>query len=103
MHIPRKADKDCISELAMNRIVSRLLVMMLTALFAVTVAVAMGFAGAYLYLEPEIPQAAELRDIRLQLPLQVFTRDGKLHSSPLRTTASTSTPVSTGKGCCAPS
>lgn len=78
MHIPQKAGKDCISELAMNRIVPRLLVMMLTALFAVAVAVAMGFAGAYLYLEPEIPQAAELRDIRLQLPLQVFTRDGKL-------------------------
>ena len=78
MHIPRRGGKDCISELAMNRIVSKLLVMTLTALFATAVAVAMGFAGAYLYLEPEIPQAAELRDIRLQLPLQVFTRDGKL-------------------------
>jgi penicillin-binding protein 1A len=55
---------------------------LLAALVAVAVAVALaillGFAGAYLYLEPEIPTAAELREVKSQLPLQVLSRDGKL-------------------------
>ncbi len=38
----------------------------------------MGFAGAYQYLAPEIPEAASLRDVRTQLPLRVYSRDGKL-------------------------
>ncbi|MDH4311043.1 MAG: penicillin-binding protein 1A [Gammaproteobacteria bacterium] len=45
---------------------------------SVLVLVCMGFAGAYQYLVPEIPDAASLRDVRTQLPLRVYTRDGKL-------------------------
>jgi len=78
MHIPRNPDKDCISEFAMSRTISRLIVIVLTAAVAAAVAVVLGFAGAFLYLEPEIPDAAELRDVRLQLPLMVYTKDGKL-------------------------
>jgi penicillin-binding protein 1A len=54
------------------------LVTFLTAALAITAAVALGFAGAYQYLEPELPDAAELRQVPLQLPLQVYSRDGKL-------------------------
>ena len=32
----------------------------------------------YYYVEPSIPQAAELRDIKVQVPLQVYSRDGRL-------------------------
>ena len=47
---------------------------------------ALGFAlvmaglliGVYYYVAPGLPQAAELRDIKIQLPLQVYSRDGRL-------------------------
>ena len=58
----------------MTRIIGALLA---TAL-SVLVLVGMGFAGAYQYLAPEIPDAAALRDVKTQLPLRVYTRDGKL-------------------------
>jgi penicillin-binding protein 1A len=49
-------------------------------------ALAVGFAlvvsglliGVYYYVAPGLPQAAELRDIRIQVPLQVYSRDGRL-------------------------
>lgn len=34
--------------------------------------------GFYLYLKPELPDVATLRDIRLQTPMQIYSRDGKL-------------------------
>lgn len=34
--------------------------------------------GAYFYIEPSLPQAEEIRDIRLQIPMSVYTRDGRL-------------------------
>jgi penicillin-binding protein 1A len=33
---------------------------------------------AYVYLKPALPDVASLRDIQLQVPLRVYTRDGKL-------------------------
>lgn len=49
-------------------------------------ALALGFAlvmaglliGVYYYVAPGLPQAAELRDIKIQVPLQVYSRDGRL-------------------------
>lgn len=35
-------------------------------------------AGAIQYLGPEIPDVASLRDVRLQVPLRVYSRDGQL-------------------------
>ncbi|MEQ9465586.1 MAG: transglycosylase domain-containing protein, partial [Haliea sp.] len=35
-------------------------------------------AGVYLYLNPGLPDVATLRDVKLQTPMQVFTRDGDL-------------------------
>lgn len=35
-------------------------------------------AGVYLYLSPNLPDVATLRDVKLQTPMRVYTRDGKL-------------------------
>ena len=51
---------------------------LLAAALSVLVMVGMGFAGAYQYLAPDIPQAASLRDVKTQLPLRVYSRDGRL-------------------------
>ena len=39
---------------------------------------AIALAVAYYYLEPDLPDIDNLREVRLQVPLQVFSRDGKL-------------------------
>ena len=36
------------------------------------------FAGIYLYLAPNLPDVETLRDVRLQTPMRVYTRDGAL-------------------------
>ena len=78
MHIARRGFKDWVSDLSMRRLVAGLLVTVLTLAIALAGAVALGFAGALQFLEPEIPAAAELRDVRVQLPLSVYSRDGRL-------------------------
>lgn len=35
-------------------------------------------AGIYLYLSPNLPDVETLRDVRLQTPMRVYTRDGEL-------------------------
>ena len=35
-------------------------------------------AGVYLYLSPNLPDVATLRDVKLQTPMRVYTRDGQL-------------------------
>jgi penicillin-binding protein 1A len=61
-----------------RKFMTRILGALLATAVSVLVLVGMGFAGAYQYLAPEIPDAASLRDIKTQLPLRVYTRDGKL-------------------------
>ena len=41
-------------------------------------ALVLGFCGAEEYLEPDLPDVAALRDVRLQVPLRIYTRDGRL-------------------------
>ena len=41
-------------------------------------ATAMAFSSIYLYLKPGLPSVESLRDIRLQTPLRVYSRDMKL-------------------------
>ncbi len=41
-------------------------------------AAAIALGAAYYYLEPELPDIDNLREVRLQVPLKVFSRDGKL-------------------------
>jgi penicillin-binding protein 1A len=50
------------------------------ALAAFTVAGAAILVGAYYYLAPGLPSAEELRNIRIQVPLQIYSRDGRLIS-----------------------
>jgi len=38
----------------------------------------LAICGAFQYLNPELPDVATLRDVRLQVPLRVYSRDGKL-------------------------
>jgi penicillin-binding protein 1A len=40
--------------------------------------IAMGLAGAFQYLRPDLPEVAALRDVQLQVPLRVYSRDGRL-------------------------
>ena len=41
-------------------------------------AAALGAGGLYWYLAPKLPSAESLRDVRMQVPLRVYTRDEKL-------------------------
>ena len=38
----------------------------------------LGLSGAWLYISPGLPDVERLRDVRLQTPLQVYSRDGQL-------------------------
>jgi penicillin-binding protein 1A len=48
------------------------------ALFGIFVAGLVGTLGIYLYLAPQLPTLEDLRDVRLQVPLRVYSRDGGL-------------------------
>ncbi|AOS96619.1 Penicillin-binding protein 1A [Microbulbifer aggregans] len=61
------------SEKARNRLLS-----LLWLALAGAAATAMAFASIYLYLKPGLPSVESLRDIRLQTPLRVYSRDLKL-------------------------
>ena len=37
-------------------------------------------SGGYFYVAPGLPQAEELRDVRVQIPLSIYSRDGRLIS-----------------------
>ncbi|HSN69886.1 MAG TPA: transglycosylase domain-containing protein, partial [Steroidobacteraceae bacterium] len=40
--------------------------------------IALGLAGAYQYLRPDLPDVEALREVQLQVPLRVYSRDGRL-------------------------
>jgi penicillin-binding protein 1A len=78
MHKRRSSGKDWVADLSTRKLAAGLLVTTVTMASALVGLVVLGFAGAYQFLESEIPDAAELRDVRTQLPLAVLSRDGKL-------------------------
>jgi penicillin-binding protein 1A len=49
-----------------------------TVIVAVAGFVGLAFLATYYYLKPTLPDVAVLRDVRLQVPLRVYSRDGKL-------------------------
>ena len=61
----------------MKWIVSLLKFLMSLAFTGVLLAAGLLVAG-YLYLEPTLPSTESLRDVRLQVPLRVYSRDGRL-------------------------
>jgi penicillin-binding protein 1A len=48
------------------------------AVLAVVGGGALAVLGAYQYLQPALPDVTTIKDIRLQVPLRVYSRDGKL-------------------------
>jgi penicillin-binding protein 1A len=62
----------------MRRYLSSPLRLILAALIALTGALILGLLGAYQYLRPALPDVTAIKDIRLQVPLRVYSRDGKL-------------------------
>ena len=48
------------------------------ALVSLAGLVGLAFLATYYYLKPTLPDVAVLRDVRLQVPLRVYSRDGRL-------------------------
>ena len=64
---------------------------LLAALYAGLLSLILLGSGVYLYLKPQLPNVDQLREIALETPLQIYSRDGKLisefgekHSRPLK-------------------
>ncbi|MEJ2404362.1 MAG: penicillin-binding protein 1A [Candidatus Thiodiazotropha sp.] len=56
----------------------RLLRYLVYFLFGLSVIGAIGLYGAYLYLEPKLPSIETLKDVRLQVPLRIYSSDQRL-------------------------
>lgn len=55
-----------------------LLKFLLATCVAVICGLTLGLSGAFLYLSPNLPSVESLRSIELQIPLRVYSSDGKL-------------------------
>ncbi|MBI5460806.1 MAG: transglycosylase domain-containing protein, partial [Gammaproteobacteria bacterium] len=55
-----------------------LLRFILTALFGVMTSALLLAVGLYAYIAPELPSIEALRDVQLQVPLRVYSRDERL-------------------------
>lgn len=62
----------------MRRYLKSPLRLILAGVLGVTGAGVLGLLGAYQYLRPSLPDVTAIKDIRLQVPLRVFSRDGRL-------------------------
>ena len=49
-----------------------------TVIVSLVGVVGLAFLSTYYYLKPTLPDVAVLRDVRLQMPLRVYSRDGRL-------------------------
>ena len=78
MHNPleKKVKPRHISRLRALRILILVLGLGLTAAIGATA----GVIGAYYYVQPSLPAAETIRDIPLEVPLRIFSRDGYLIS-----------------------
>jgi len=61
-----------------NRFIKRTLPILIALAGTGIIAALAAGMGAYYYLAPGLPDADEIRDVPLQSPLKVYTRDGKL-------------------------
>ncbi|MFC4310159.1 penicillin-binding protein 1A [Steroidobacter flavus] len=62
----------------MRRYLKSPLRLIIAGVLGATGAAVLGLAGAYQYLRPALPDVSAIKDIRLQVPLRVFSRDGRL-------------------------
>ena len=58
----------------------RALIVLATTAAVGTIGVVSGVIGAWYYVEPSLPRAETIRDIPLQVPLRIYSRDGRLIS-----------------------
>ena len=56
----------------------RLLKLLLWSCLAIFCGLLLSLSGTYLYLAPGLPSVETLRDVQLQIPLRVYSSDGKL-------------------------
>jgi len=56
----------------------KLFLMAATAFVTIAALVCFAFLATYYYLKPTLPDVAQIRQLKLQLPLRVFSRDGLL-------------------------
>ena len=49
-----------------------------TAVFALVTLVVLGVSGAYVYVQPSLPTAEQMREISLQVPLRIYARNGQV-------------------------
>ena len=56
----------------------RMLVLIAGISLSSAIAVTATVIGAYLYVEPGLPEAQTIREIPLQIPLRIYSRDGRL-------------------------
>jgi penicillin-binding protein 1A len=56
----------------------RIPLIILTASAVLAVTLTALATGCYFYVEPSVPDAEELREVRFQIPLSVYSRDGRL-------------------------
>src|ERR1700720_3123067 len=56
----------------------RVLAALGTLLLLVLGALGLALAATYYYLAPTLPDVATLKDVRLQVPLRIYSRDGRL-------------------------
>ncbi|NJD30434.1 MAG: PBP1A family penicillin-binding protein [Gammaproteobacteria bacterium] len=79
MHRGADGSKEQVAHLAKSsNVLTKVTGAVVAALLSLALLVLLGFAGAYQYLAPEIPEADALRTIKTQVPLRVYSRDGKL-------------------------
>jgi penicillin-binding protein 1A len=60
------------------RSVARILLALLATGLAAAMTISAVLIGGFYYVEPSLPHAEELRNVRFQIPLRVYTRDGRL-------------------------
>jgi penicillin-binding protein 1A len=60
--------------------VARIMVVVFGLGLVATIGSVAGVIGAYYYVQPGLPEAETIRDIPLQIPLRIFSRDGRLIS-----------------------
>ena len=65
---------------SMRQRILRALVLLVVLASVLTIGGIAGVIGAYYYASPSLPAAETIRDIRLEVPLRIFSRDGYLIS-----------------------
>jgi penicillin-binding protein 1A len=76
LRLCNKLERFCVAKRYLS-LISRIC----ATLFAVILVIAFANVCAYAYLKPALPDVDTLRNVQLQVPLRVYTRDGRLIAS----------------------